>query len=101
MSIHSRVLGMFGMTLVIPIGIAVGNRVDADEPQQGGAAGAITDAHSDQRLLLLTNGQILQGVVSEDQTQYQVAQRIGKLKFPRNRVEGVFGSIREIYRYKL
>src|SRR5262249_49093568 len=56
---------------------------------------------SRERYLLLSNGQIMQGIVSEDQGQYQVLQRIGVLKYPKKRVEGVFGTIREIYRYKL
>ena len=99
MSIHSRILVMFGITLAIPIGIAVGNRVDADEPQQGDTAAASAGSPMVERFLLLSNGQILQGIVSEDQAQYQVLQRIGVLKFPKKRVEGVFDSVREIYRY--
>ncbi len=101
MSIHSRMLVMFGVTLVIPIGIAVGNRVDADEPQRGDAVASSAGSSSAERFLLLSNGQILQGVVSEDQAGYRVAQRVGVLKVARKRVEGVFGSVREIYRYKL
>jgi hypothetical protein len=101
MSIHFRFLIMFGVTLVIPIGIALGNRAGADEPQQGSSAGSSADSSSEERLLLLSNGKVQQGIISEDQTHYQVTQRIGVLKFPKKNVEGVFGSIREIYQYKL
>jgi hypothetical protein len=92
---------MFGMTLVIPMSIAVGNRVDADEHERTGAADSSVAAPTAERLLLLTNGQIVQGVVSGDKTQYQVVQRIGVLIFPKRRVEGVFDSVRAIYDYKL
>jgi hypothetical protein len=92
---------MFGMTLVIPMSIAVGNRVDADEPQRSGASVSNVGSPSVERFLLLSNGQIVQGVVSDDKAQYQVVQRVGVLRFPKKRVEGVFGSVREIYQYKL
>jgi len=101
MSIHSRILVVFGMTLVIPLGVAVANRALADEPQREGASGSKVGSPSVERFLLLSNGQIVQGVVSDDKGQYQVVQRIGVLKFPKKRVEGVFGSVREIYQYKL
>ncbi len=101
MSIHSRILVMFGMTVVIPVGIVVGNRVDADEPPRDGASVSRAGSPSVERMLLLSNGQIVQGVISDDNLQYQVVQRVGVLKFPKKRVEGVFGSVREIYRYKL
>ncbi len=101
MSIHSRILVMFGMTVVIPMGIAVGNRVDADEPQRDGVSVSKVGAPSVDRFLLLSNGQIVQGVISGGDVQYQVLQRVGVLRFPKTRVEGVFGSVREIYQYKL
>jgi hypothetical protein len=103
MSIHSRILIAFGMTLVVPLGITVGNRVDADEPPRAGGpmAQARAGSSTPERFLLLINGRILQGVVSESETEYQLTQRIGVLKFPRSRVEGVFASIQEIYQYKL
>lgn len=101
MSIHSRILVMFGMTLVLTIGIAVANRVDADEPEQGSRLASSRSAASTERFLLLANGQILRGIVSEDQAQYRLVQRIGVLYFPRKRVEGVFGCVREIYQYKV
>ena len=101
MSIHSRILVMFGMTLVIPLSIAVGNRVDADEPQRGGASVSNVGSPAVERFLLLSNGQIVQGVVSDNEAQYQVVQRVGVLKFPKKRVEGVSALCREIYQYKL
>ncbi len=92
---------MFGMTVVIPIGVAVGNRVDADEPQRDGVSVSKVGSPAVERFLLLCNGQIVQGVISDGDVQYQVIQRVGVLKFPKKRVEGVFGSVREIYQYKL
>jgi len=92
---------MFGMTVVIPVVIAVGNRADADEPQRADASGSSAESPSAERFLLLSNGQIVQGVISDDKVQYKVVQRVGVMKFPKKRVEGVFASVREIYRYKL
>ena len=71
---------MLGMTVVIPMSIAVGSRVNADEPERGGAPAATAAAPTVERFLLLSNGQIVQGVVSSDGASYQVVQRVGAVE---------------------
>ena len=51
---------------------------------------------------MLTNGQIIKGIVSEQEKGFLVAQRIGRTLFSgRQRAAGVFNSIREAYQYQV
>ena len=61
----------------------------ADEPEQRPA------------IVLLRDGRIVNGLLSEEDGMYVVTQPIGVMRFPRKRVERVFASIREVYAYKL
>ena len=61
----------------------------ADEPEQRPA------------IVLLRDGRIVNGLLSEEDGMYVVTQPIGVMRFPRKRVEKVFASIREVYAYKL
>ena len=53
------------------------------------------------RYVLLTDGRIIPGVVSETATDYLVEQQSGTMKFPRKRVEGAFDSVRKAFEYRL
>jgi hypothetical protein len=52
-------------------------------------------------IVLLDDGRIVSGVLSEEDSVLIVTQPIGAMRFPKKKVEKVFGSIREVYRYKL
>ncbi len=52
-------------------------------------------------VLLLHDGRIVEGVLSEEDGMYVVTQPIGTMRFPKKRVEKVFSSIQEVYGYKL
>jgi hypothetical protein len=52
-------------------------------------------------ILMLDDGRIVSGVISEEESWVIVTQPIGAMRFPKKRVEKIFGSIREVYRYKL
>jgi hypothetical protein len=71
----------------------------ADEPSNS----AICPAPSTppERYLLLTNGQLIKGVISEREIDYEVAQRVGAMRFSKPRVEGAFDSIDDAYRYRV
>jgi hypothetical protein len=100
MSTNNRNLLMIGLTVLTSLGWATArDRVDADEPisqDTSAAAPALPE-----RYLLLTNGQLIQGIVSQEGPEYLVAQRVGTMRFPKKRVEGAFGSVREAYQYRL
>jgi hypothetical protein len=51
--------------------------------------------------LLLANGRLLQGIISEEGSEYQVTGPVGMMRFPKKAVEGLFNSVREAYQYKL
>ena len=54
-----------------------------------------------ERYVLLTDGKLIPGVVSETESEYRIEQRVGTMHFPKKRVEGSFDSIREAYEYRL
>ncbi len=53
------------------------------------------------RIVLLTDGHIVKGFVREEESAVLVTQPVGEMRFPRRRIESVFSSIQEVYKYKL
>ncbi len=96
MSPYQKTLAKVGLTLAAALGVWL--PIGADEPPSAPARSASLPAD---RHLLLTNGQLMKGVVQEEETGYSVAQRAGIMRFPKSRVEGVFNTPREAYEYKL
>jgi hypothetical protein len=80
--------------------VTMRDRSLADEPRDSSAPSAVTSAPPE-RYLLLTNGQVIKGVISERETDYQVGQRIGAMSFSKRRVEGAFDSIADAYQYRV
>jgi hypothetical protein len=54
-----------------------------------------------ERYVLLTNGQLIPGIVSETESEYSIEQQVGTMYFPKKRVEGAFDSVRHAYEYRL
>ncbi len=54
---------------------------------------------SSQAVLLLTNGSLREGKISEDSTDYFVHTKSGTLTYPKRLVETRGNSVREIYQY--
>ena len=52
-------------------------------------------------MLLLSNGRVLTGPISEDESNYIIKQGSNDLRFPKREVQGAFPSLEEAYRYKL
>jgi hypothetical protein len=52
-------------------------------------------------IVLLRDGRIVKGELSEEDGIFTVTQPIGVMRFPTKRVEKVFASIQEVYSYKL
>jgi hypothetical protein len=103
MSTNNRILVLIGLTLVGSLGWAARDNAGVDEPPapaSGPALGAVRTPPREQ-ILLLTDGQTLLGIVSEQESQYTLTQRVGVLRFPKTRVEGAFDSILDVYDYKL
>jgi hypothetical protein len=53
------------------------------------------------KVVLLGDGRIVEGVVSEDDGFVVVTQPVGSMRFPGKQVERVFDSLAEVYQYKL
>jgi hypothetical protein len=87
------VLGLFGW--------AVQDRASPEEPKPATATPPDGAPASQKAVVLLTDGRIITGTVSEEESGYVITQPVGAMRFPKNRVEKTFGSIREVYQYKL
>lgn len=84
-------LGLFGFA---PPGVA--------DPAAAPSGSPTSVAPSPSRaVLLLTNGQVIQGLVSEDRTSYVVHRKEGKIPYPRTHVERAFRTVGEAYEYKV
>jgi hypothetical protein len=103
MSTNHRILVLIGLTVVGSLGWAARDNAGADEPPAPGSTRPISTALSPQRerFLLLTDGQIISGVVTEEESLYVLTKRVGVLRFPKKRVEGAFDSILDAYEFKL
>ncbi len=54
-----------------------------------------------ERYVLLTDGKLIPGIVTETESEYRIEQRVGTMHFLKKRVEGSFDSVREAYEYRL
>jgi hypothetical protein len=102
MSIFNRIIGTIGLGLVFAaIGVDARGQADSNEPSTNVAPAPGQTAVSRERYLLLTNGHLVKGVISETDTECLVQQKIGVMPFPKKRVEGTFDSIRQAYEHLL
>jgi hypothetical protein len=101
MSTHSRILAIASVVLASYCGVPSRARAWTDEPRQAAPAPSSTAAVPQERFLLLNDGRLVPGIVSERAREYLVTQRAGTMRFPKRAVEALFNSLREAYEYKL
>ena len=101
MSTNIRIRVMIGFCVVGSFGWAtMRDHVDADEPRDSNPKSTLAPAVPD-RYLLLTDGRVIKGTITEDETQYRVGQNIGVMRFKKRDVEGAFNTLREAYLYRV
>ncbi len=101
MSTNNRIRVMIGLCVLGSFGWAtVRDHADADEPRDANAPAAAASTPSE-RYLMLANGQIIKGVVSETDKEFLVRQRIGVMHFSKQQVAGAFDTIRDAYEYQV
>jgi len=66
-----------------------------------GTSSPAQQAEQQPAFVLLSDGRIVSGVLTEEDGVLIVQQRVGTMKFPKKQVEKVFDSIEQVYRYKL
>jgi hypothetical protein len=89
--------------LSIPASGLASFEVQGQDPAEkpAGAAAAKPAEAATVRVVLLTDGHIVKGLVREEEAAVVVTQPAGVMRFPRRRIDNVFGSIQEVYKYKL
>jgi hypothetical protein len=101
MSTNTRIRVFIGLTVLGSAGwLAARERAFGQEPRvsESRSTGEATNA---ERLLLLTNGRIIKGVITEEPERFLVKQPLGEMKFPKRQVEGAFRTLHEAYEYRL
>ncbi len=102
MSTSNRILVGFCLSVAFASpGVHVRAQSAADQPSQREAPPPAQAGDDRERYLLLTNGQLLPGIVSETDTEYLLEQPVGTMRFPKKRVEGSFDSVRQAYEHRL
>jgi hypothetical protein len=91
-------VGLVGWTAAKP-----DNQDDPAAPAAAPAPAGPGTAAKDRQpvIVLLHDGRLVSGVLSEEDAMIVVTQPIGAMRFPKKRVEKVFASIQEVYGYKL
>lgn len=94
--LHTAGLTALGLFALAPFGVA------ADTPEGALQAPSARVAPAPVRsVLLLKNGSLQEGLVSDGGTVYFIHNRSGKIPVPKTSVEMVGRSVREIYEFKL
>jgi hypothetical protein len=101
MATKYRIIGVISLAVVGSLGWAMARDVvEADDPIEAKTSQVSTPAASEEGYLLLTNGQLVRGVITENDSECLVQQRVGIMRFPKKRVEGAFQSVRAAYEFR-
>ncbi len=92
---------MMGLTVIGSLWWAtVRDHADADEPRESGSEPAVA-TNQPERYVMLTDGKMVRGTVTEEGNEYLVGQSVGVMHFAKQRTEGVFNTIHDAYLYRL
>ncbi len=101
MSTHNRFIVVIGLAVATSLGWTTARgSAGVDEPAAPKSSSSSTRSAQEARYLLLSNGQLICGVVTEKESEYLVEQHVGVLRFARKRVEGAFDSVHQAYEYR-
>ncbi len=101
MATHYRIRALIGLAVSLAyVGAGWPNRANAGEGRDSSGAAA-REAPSLERHLLLTDGRLIKGIVTDEGAIYRVAQPVGTMQFPKRTVEGVFDTLRDAYAYRV
>lgn len=70
-------------------------------PDDSAPGSTVAPSAPTQSVLLLYNGRVLFGQLSQEDSVYVLKQKLGVIRFPKRDVEKVFGSLEAVYQYKL
>src|ERR1700679_3605330 len=101
MSTNNRIRVMIGLAVLGSFGWAtLRDQAEADEPRGPSPGSAVAPAAKEQ-CLLLKDGRVIRGVITEEEAQYLVDQGIGVMRFRKQLVEGTFNTLRDAYLYRV
>src|SRR5262245_41760949 len=98
MSNYTRKMLVRGLLSAACCGVGFGGGARAQEP---GAARSGMPKAAAESYLLLTDGRLIKGVISQNSTHYLVQENVGVVPFPKRQVERAFDTVREAFAYRL
>lgn len=101
MSNYTRKLLVRGLLFAACAGLRAGGEARSQEPAPTDRAEGVAPKAAEERYLLMTDGRLIKGVISQQGSSYLVKQRIGAIPVPKRQVERAFDSVREAYAYRL
>lgn len=87
------------LTVLALLGMASAEPAEPPPKEPGEAAQA--PPSEQQGVILLVDGQVVQGVIVQDDEGCLLKSSFGSMRFPRRRIEATFRTLREAYEYKL
>lgn len=88
-----------GLTALGLFGLAVLGNAEPETAPSGLPTSVAPN--SSRAVLLLTNGTVIQGTISEDRKAYYLHANGGKIPYPKGRIEQSFKTLEDAYQYKL
>lgn len=101
MTTSARRFRITGLSVAATLGFVMGVHAVSEDPSPAESPPAGSTASGQEQFLLLTDGRLIQGIISREDSFYIVKQRIGVMRFPKKLVEGSFASLHETYQYKI
>lgn len=94
-----------GLWVAAWVGLAVVSTtmtLAGEEPNERGPSPSASSAKPEtDQFLLLTDGNLIRGVIGREPGFYTVRRKIGVLRYPERKVERAFDSVQAAYRYRL
>jgi hypothetical protein len=101
MSNNKRILLTRRLLVAAAVGLSTGTIAIADEPAAHERPSSPSTQSVKERYLLLTDGRLIRGILSRDDTSFTITQKLGVIRFPKRQVERSFDTLEEAYQYKL
>ncbi len=96
-----NILLTVGLTALGFFGYAATRSAYSGDPVPPSGPSAAPASPATPSVLLLTNGRLIQGPITRDEDNYVISQNGGEIRFHKSQVEDVFGSLVDVYKYKL
>jgi hypothetical protein len=90
-----------GLLVATVFGLFLGIGAGGDDRTPSKKSSTAVPKAERERYLLLTDGRLIRGVITREDSTYTLTQKVGVIHFPARLVERSFDSVQEAYQYRL